>query len=100
MLAYSLRRASACERDRNIAIRRMILPAGRRWFYFVIQASTALILVLAANTAFADFPRLSSLLANDRFMPRQFSNRVTNLSYLWDRCPVDRGNRFDRGFRR
>src|SRR6185503_4711339 len=36
------------------------------WFYYVVQAATAAILVLAANTAFADFPRLSSLLARDR----------------------------------
>lgn len=42
--------------------------------YFVIQVATALILVLAANTAFADFPRLASLLSRDRFLPRQFSN--------------------------
>jgi hypothetical protein len=32
--------------------------------------------VLAANTAFADFPRLSSLLARDRFLPRQFADRL------------------------
>jgi amino acid transporter len=42
--------------------------------YYLIQAATALILVLAANTSFADFPRLSSLLARDRFVPRQFGN--------------------------
>jgi amino acid transporter len=42
--------------------------------YYAIQAATALILVLAANTSFADFPRLSSLLARDRFVPRQFAN--------------------------
>lgn len=44
------------------------------WMYYVVQFSTAMILILAANTAFADFPRLSSILARDRFMPRQFSN--------------------------
>jgi hypothetical protein len=42
-------------------------------FYYAIQAATALILVLAANTSFADFPRLASLLARDRFVPRQFA---------------------------
>jgi len=42
--------------------------------YYLIQAATALILVLAANTSFADFPRLASLLARDRFVPRQFGN--------------------------
>ena len=42
---------------------RHIFTGPMTWFYFVVQASTAAILVLAANTAFADFPRLSSLLA-------------------------------------
>ena len=47
---------------------------GTGLFYYVIQASTAVILVLAANTSFADFPRLASLLARDRFVPRQFAS--------------------------
>ena len=47
---------------------------GTGILYYLIQAATALILVLAANTSFAGFPRLSSLLARDRFVPRQFSN--------------------------
>jgi amino acid transporter len=46
---------------------------GTGLFYYAVQAATALILVLAANTSFADFPRLSSLLARDRFIPRQFA---------------------------
>jgi hypothetical protein len=41
--------------------------------YFLFQAATMLILVLAANTAFADFPRLSYFLARDRYMPNQFA---------------------------
>lgn len=45
---------------------------GDGFFYFLIQGSTTLILVLAANTSFADFPRLNSLLARDRYAPRQF----------------------------
>ncbi len=45
---------------------------GDGLFYYVIQGSTTLILVLAANTSFADFPRLGSLLARDRYAPRQF----------------------------
>jgi len=43
-------------------------------FYLALQATTALILVLAANTSFADFPRLSSILARDRYLPRQLAN--------------------------
>ena len=59
------------------------------WFYYLIQGATAMILVLAANTSYADFPRLSSLLAKDRFLPRQlaslgdrlvFSNGILGLS--------------------
>jgi hypothetical protein len=60
---------------------RHIFTGGMSWFYFVVQAATAAILVLAANTAFADFPRLSSLLARDRFLPRQFANRGDKLVF-------------------
>lgn len=47
---------------------------GRGGFYWFIQLFTAGILILAANTAFQDFPRLSSILARDRFTPRQLAN--------------------------
>ncbi len=43
--------------------------------------ATALILVLAANTAYADFPRLSSFLSRDRFLPRQFASRGDRLVF-------------------
>jgi len=46
-----------------------------------VQIATALVLVLAANTAYQDFPRLSSILAKDRFMPRQFINRGDRLVF-------------------
>lgn len=54
---------------------------GRSWFYFVIQWATAAILILAANTAFQDFPRLSSILARDRCAPRQLANIGDRLVY-------------------
>jgi amino acid transporter len=60
---------------------RVIFSGSFRWFYFLIQATTALILVLAANTSFADFPRLASLLARDRFLPRQFASRGDRLVF-------------------
>lgn len=41
--------------------------------YYLIQISTMLILAVAANTSFADFPRVSAILARDGFMPRQFT---------------------------
>jgi amino acid transporter len=55
---------------------------GRRGIpYYTVQAATMLILVLAANTAYADFPRLGSILAHDRYMPRQFMNRGDRLAF-------------------
>ncbi|HEX9436667.1 MAG TPA: amino acid permease [Candidatus Limnocylindria bacterium] len=50
-------------------------------YHYLVQVSTALLLVLAANTAFADFPRLSSILARDGFMPRQFGYRGDRLAF-------------------
>jgi amino acid transporter len=49
--------------------------------FFYIQAATALVLVLAANTAFNGFPLLGSVLAQDRFMPRQLHTRGDKLVY-------------------
>ncbi|MBI4849501.1 MAG: APC family permease [Nitrospirae bacterium] len=49
--------------------------------YYTIQFATALILILAANTSYADFPRLSSIMANDRYLPRQLSNRGDKLVF-------------------
>lgn len=62
---------------------------GDNFMYYFVQVSTALILFLAANTSYADFPRLASLLAMDGFLPRQlgslgdrlvFSNGIIGLS--------------------
>jgi amino acid transporter len=50
-------------------------------FHYLVQLSTALLLVLAANTAFADFPRLASILARDRFLPRLFAFRGDRLAF-------------------
>ena len=55
-------------------IARIVFTGHFGWFYYVVQATTAAILVLAANTSFAGFPRLASLLARDRFLPRQLAN--------------------------
>ncbi|TAL23790.1 MAG: amino acid permease [Nitrospirae bacterium] len=49
--------------------------------YYTIQFATMLVLILAANTSFADFPRLSSIMANDRYLPRQLSNRGDKLVF-------------------
>jgi amino acid transporter len=49
--------------------------------YVVLMASTAAILCLSANTSFADYPRLSSVVARDGFLPRQFSKRGDRLVF-------------------
>ena len=49
--------------------------------YVVLQFATAGILVLAANTAYADFPRLTSIVARDGYLPRQFANRGDRLVF-------------------
>jgi hypothetical protein len=54
---------------------------GRGLPYYAVQAGTVLILVLAANTAYADFPRLASIMARDRFLPRQFMNQGDRLAF-------------------
>ena len=54
---------------------------GTGWLYYVISASVAAILVLAANTAYADFPRLSSFVADDDFLPHQLRDRGHRLVF-------------------
>ena len=50
-------------------------------YHYLVQLSTAVLLVLAANTSFADFPRLSSILARDGFLPRVFQFRGDRLAF-------------------
>jgi amino acid transporter len=64
----------------------IISQLARRLFgtgvlYYEVQAVTMLILLLAANTSYADFPRLSSFMARDRFMPRQLANQGDRLVF-------------------
>ncbi|MFZ1059667.1 MAG: APC family permease [Candidatus Rokuibacteriota bacterium] len=54
---------------------------GTSVFYYEVQAVTTLILILAANTSFADFPRLLFFMARDGFVPRQFGTRGDRLVY-------------------
>jgi hypothetical protein len=54
---------------------------GRSPVYYAFQVATAAILVLAANTAFNGFPTLASILARDRFLPRQLHNRGDRLAF-------------------
>jgi amino acid transporter len=54
---------------------------GKTALFWITQIATFAILILAANTAYADFPRLSSIIARDRFLPRQFANRGDRLVF-------------------
>ena len=54
---------------------------GRGFLYYALQYTTFAVLVLAANTAFADFPRLAGILATDRYMPRQLAARGDRLAF-------------------
>jgi amino acid transporter len=54
---------------------------GRGVLYYMVQAATMMILVLAANTAFSDFPRLASIIARDKFLPRQLANQGDRLAF-------------------
>jgi len=56
---------------------------GHGWFYYVTIASVLLVLALSANTAFADFPRLTRAIAIDDYMPHVFLLRGRRLLYSW-----------------
>ncbi|MGH2654144.1 MAG: APC family permease, partial [Actinomycetota bacterium] len=84
----ALARAIHVRTNEEIALTRSVLSqigetvfGGDALMYYVLQAFTAGILILAANTAYQDFPRLSAILARDRFMPRQLINRGDRLVF-------------------
>jgi amino acid transporter len=54
---------------------------GSGWMWYVVQLSTTVLLVLAANTSFADFPRLASIMAKDKFLPSHFAFRGERLAF-------------------
>jgi amino acid transporter len=56
--------------------------AGRGWFYYIAIGSVLLVLVFSANTAFADFPRVCRVIAEDRFLPVSFATRGRRLVYV------------------
>jgi len=64
----------------NSMMTKAIVGAGTP-FYYIVQVTTAVILLLAANTGFTGFPRLASVLANDRFMPRHFADVGSRLAF-------------------
>lgn len=65
----------------NLISQLVTVIAGKGWYYYLVQFSTMLILILAANTSFADFPRLASFLSKDKFIPSQFAFRGDRLAF-------------------
>jgi len=59
------------------------LFGGDSIFHWMLVVATMLILMMAANTSYADFPRLSSLLAGDGFLPRQLTFKGSRLTFSW-----------------
>lgn len=70
------------ERDGNgLGLMAQYLYGGKGMMFWATMIATFLILILAANTAYADFPRLASIIAKDGFLPRQFFNRGARLVF-------------------
>lgn len=69
------------EEETLLSIMGRYVFGGENVLYFLLQFSTFAILTLAANTAFADFPRVSSIIAADGFLPRQLANRGDRLVF-------------------
>jgi amino acid transporter len=67
--------------DQTVLAQMGLQVFGSGAVFFVLQIATAMILVLAANTAYADFPRLSSIIAKDGYLPRQMANRGDRLVF-------------------
>ncbi len=69
------------EHETILSIMGRAVFGGANPMYFVLQAGTALILIFSANTAFAGFPRLVSIVARDGYLPRQLANRGDRLVF-------------------
>jgi amino acid transporter len=80
LLASHLHPYPSHEETVNSQMARVVFGEGNP-LYVILQFATAGILVLAANTAYADFPRLSSIIARDGYLPKQFGNRGDRLVF-------------------
>ncbi|MEO7557172.1 MAG: APC family permease [Acidimicrobiales bacterium] len=80
LLAHRLR-AVPSEHETLLSVMGGAVFGRGTFLYLLVQISTFAILILAANTAFADFPRLSSIIARDGFLPRQLANRGDRLVF-------------------
>jgi amino acid transporter len=74
-------RPTLSEDETILSIMGRAVFGGSSVLYYLLQLFTAAILILSANTAFADFPRLSAVIARDGFMPRQLAHRGDRLAF-------------------
>ncbi|HET9909461.1 MAG TPA: APC family permease, partial [Anaerolineales bacterium] len=84
-ISFLTREIQAVPSEKETVISQMARTVfgGQGLFYLLAIAGTTFILILAANTSFAGFPRLSAKLASDGFMPRQLTYRGTRLVYSY-----------------
>ena len=84
-ISFLVGRIGAVPSETETVISQLVrtIYAGRGGFYLATLLATTVILVMAANTAFADFPRLSALVAADGFLPRQLAYRGSRLVYSY-----------------
>lgn len=80
-LAWKLRPFRGEHDGNGLGLMAEYLYDGKGVLFWLTMIATFAVLILAANTAYADFPRLSSLIAKDGFLPRQFFNRGTRLVF-------------------
>lgn len=82
-ITYLARQTNALPSETETVISQITrtVYGGEGMVYLVVVAMTAVILVLAANTAFAGFPRLAAILAQDGYLPRQFTYRGSRLVF-------------------
>ena len=82
-ITYLSRHIGAVPSEAETVISQLVRTVynGRGPLYLIVISATTLILAMAANTAFADFPRLSALIAADGFLPRQFTYRGSRLVF-------------------
>jgi amino acid transporter len=79
VLAYGFR---LMPQDHNTVLSQIAQTVfGNSFLYYYVQATTALILLLAANTAYADFPRLTGMIARDGYLPRRLANLSDTLVF-------------------
>ena len=81
LLAHAYHVVPSEQETGGLAARARRSSADASVLYYAVQAATMLILVLAANTAYADFPRLASIVARDGYLPRQFMNQGDRLAF-------------------